>query len=122
MSMGKVTRRQMLVGPSHLAAAAAIGSLSEERASGQGSETEQPVAPKASGGKSKRVVALVTEYRFNSHADVLVGKILEGYRHDGGARPALELAGMYVDQFPKGDLSRALSRRHNFPIFPTIEE
>ncbi len=37
----------------------------------------QPVPP------PKRIAAVVTEYRLNSHADVIVGKYLEGYRQDG---------------------------------------
>jgi len=31
----------------------------------------------------KHVAAIVTEYRRWSHADVIVGKILEGFYHDG---------------------------------------
>ena len=72
--------------------------------------------------KTKRVSALVTEYRFNSHADVILGKILDGYRYDGGVGPNLELAGMYVEQFPRRDLSRDVSRKHGVPLFKTIEE
>jgi hypothetical protein len=70
----------------------------------------------------KRVAGLVSQYFAGSHADVIVGKVLEGYRHDGGKGPDLELAGLYVDQFPANDLSRDLSRKHGFPIFATIEE
>lgn len=69
----------------------------------------------------KRVAALITEYRKWSHADVIVGKILEGFHHDGGARPNLKLVSAYIDQFPKGDLSRDLARKHGFTIFDTIE-
>ncbi len=69
----------------------------------------------------KRVAAIVTEYRRWSHADVIVTKILEGYNLDGKEFPRLRLASLYVDQFPERDLSRALAKRHNFPIFDTIE-
>jgi hypothetical protein len=72
--------------------------------------------------RPKQVAALVTEYRRWSHADVIVGKILEGFNHDGGAGPDMRLASMYVDQFPKNDMSRALARKYNFPIFDTIEK
>jgi len=68
------------------------------------------------------VAAVVTEYHENSHADVIVGKILEGFRQDGGPGPALKLAALYVDQFTKRDLSRDLARKHGFPIVPTIAE
>src|SRR5690242_3274029 len=68
----------------------------------------------------KKVAAVVTEYRRHSHADVIVGKILEGYNYDGGAGPGLQVAGMYVDQFPAGDMSRALARKHGFRIHDSI--
>src|SRR2546423_9171160 len=68
------------------------------------------------------VAAVVTEYRRNSHADVIVGKILEGFNQDGGAGPALRLAALYTDQVPKADLSRELAKKHKFRIAQTIEE
>jgi hypothetical protein len=73
------------------------------------------------GATPKRVAAIVTEYRRHSHADVILGKILEGYNHDGGAFPNLQLVSMYVDQFPAADMSRALAKQHNFTIYDTIE-
>ena len=69
----------------------------------------------------KRVVGVVTVYRRNSHADVLLTKILKGWKHDGGPGPNLELASLYVDQFVSDDTSRKLSREYGFPIFDTIE-
>src|SRR5947209_6731984 len=69
----------------------------------------------------KKVAAVVTEYRRWSHADVIVGKVLEGYLHDGKAGPNLKLVSMYVDQFPPKELSRDLAKTHGFTIYPTIE-
>lgn len=74
------------------------------------------------GRRKPRVSAVVTVYRENSHADVIVGKILEGFRQDGGPGPDLELASLYVDQTPERDLSRGLAKKHDFPIAPTISE
>ena len=34
--------------------------------------------------------------------------------------PALRLASLYVDQFPKGDMARQLSKKFGVPIFDTI--
>lgn len=73
-------------------------------------------------GEPKRVAAIVTEYRRHSHADVIVGKILEGFNYQGKDFPRLRLASLFVDQFPKGDMSRDLSKRYNVPIFDNIED
>ncbi len=68
-----------------------------------------------------RVAAVVTEYRHNSHADVIVTRLLKTDTLDGkGEWPRLELASLYTDQTPAADTSRALAAGHGFPIFPTI--
>src|SRR5262249_42359241 len=56
------------------------------------------------------------------HADVLLGKILEGWRYDGGAGPALKLASMYVDQFTPRDMARPMAAKHGVMIAETIEQ
>ena len=71
--------------------------------------------------RPKSVAAVITAYEYGLHADVLLGKILDGWKQDGGPGPALNLASMYVDQFTTRDLARAQSRKHNVPIFDTIE-
>ena len=70
----------------------------------------------------KKVAAIVTEYRRHSHADVIVGKILEGFNYDGGAGPRLKLVSLYVDQFPEGDMSRALAKKHGFKLCDKIAD
>lgn len=69
----------------------------------------------------KKVAAVVTEYRRHSHADMIVGKILEGYGHDGGPGPNLQLISLYVDQFPANDWSRDRAKKYGFKIYDTIE-
>ncbi len=68
------------------------------------------------------VAAIVTVYRKFSHADVIVGKILEGWQQDGGPGPDLKLVSIYVDQVGGDDMSRALSDRYGFKIAPTIDD
>jgi hypothetical protein len=68
------------------------------------------------------VAAVVTEYRNNSHADVILGKILAGFDQQGGPGPALKLVGLYVDQVRQGDLSRELAEKHSFRITSSIDE
>ena len=62
--------------------------------------------------RTKSVAAIVTIYRENSHADVIVGKILNGWKQDGGVGPDLKLASLYVDQSPDDDMSRKLAQKH----------
>lgn len=68
------------------------------------------------------VAAVVTEYANNTHTDVIVGKILDGFDQQGGPGPALKLVALYTDQVPKRDLSRELADRHGFSIATTIDE
>ena len=68
------------------------------------------------------VAGVVTVYRKSSHADVLLGKILEGFQQDGGPGPDLQLVSLYVDQKPDGDLSRKLAERFGFRLCDTIDE
>jgi TAT (twin-arginine translocation) pathway signal sequence len=70
----------------------------------------------------KKVAAVITEYRKWSHADVIIGKMLEGPLYDGNDKPALQVVSMYVDQFPGNDMSRELAKKHSFQITPTIAE
>jgi hypothetical protein len=72
--------------------------------------------------ESKPVAAVITEWRKNSHADVILGRLLEPEAW-GHTRPfALRLAAVYADQFPENDLCRSLCARHGVPIFPTVIE
>ncbi|MSR55461.1 MAG: hypothetical protein EXS09_19575 [Gemmataceae bacterium] len=80
------------------------------------------IADAATPVKPRSVAAVITEYRTRSHADVLLGKILDGWKQDGGTGPALKLVSLYVDQFPGNDLARPLAKKHGFPIFDTIEK
>ncbi len=70
-----------------------------------------------------RVAAVITEYRRNSHADVIVTRLLEGYEYYGERRaPAVEVVSMYTDQVPANDMSRDMAARHRVRIFPTVRE
>ncbi|WP_373649551.1 twin-arginine translocation signal domain-containing protein [Schlesneria sp. DSM 10557] len=101
-----ISRRDLLKG-----AAAAAGGCLTLPMSLQGADS---VAPKS-------VAAVVTRYEKGLHADVLIGKIMEGWKQDGGTGPALKLASMYVDQYGPGDLARGLAEKYNVPLFDTIE-
>ena len=68
------------------------------------------------------VAGVVSVYTPSSHADVIVGKILEGYQQDGGAGPDLEVVSVFTDQVPAQDMSREKAAKHGFRISPTIRD
>jgi len=75
------------------------------------------------GPQRKKVALLATEIRKYSHAQHFVDRLLEGYGWEGAYHhPPLELAGLYVDQFPEGDLTRDRVQRHQVKLYPTVEE
>jgi len=70
----------------------------------------------------KKVAIVATIVRKYSHAQHFIDRFVEGYGwHGQHHRPAMELASLYVDQFPENDLARERSSRHGVRIYPTIE-
>lgn len=70
-----------------------------------------------------RVAALVTAYYPDSHADVIVTKMMEGYRLRGEqTEPRIEVASLFIDQTPFEDTGRALAAKHGVPVFASIGE
>ncbi|MBM3876539.1 MAG: hypothetical protein FJ386_07455 [Verrucomicrobia bacterium] len=77
----------------------------------------------AADAPTKRIAAIVTHYTHNSHADVIVSRLLQGWNLDKQPPfPRLRLVSLFVDQVPPNDMSRALAAEHGFKIFPTIAE
>jgi hypothetical protein len=73
--------------------------------------------------RPKRVAGITTVYHHNSHADVILSRLLQGEDLDfHSRRPDLELVSLYVDQFPKTDMSRDLSRQYGFRLCSSVEE
>lgn len=69
----------------------------------------------------KRIAAIVTEYRPRSHADVIVTKYLKGFPTDEGLLPPrVQVASLYIDQFPDSDIGRDMAAAHGVPLFNSI--
>ncbi|HEY1379365.1 MAG TPA: polysaccharide deacetylase family protein, partial [Gemmataceae bacterium] len=82
-----------------------------------------PPTPPGRHPPTRRVAAVVTEYRHNSHADVIVSRLLLTDMLDGTGRDSpLNLASLYTDQRPANDISRLLAASHRFRIAPTVTD
>ena len=80
-------------------------------------------APQQTIGQPLRIAAILTEYRPNSHADVIVGKYLEGYNQDQMAPyPESKIVSMFTEQVPENDMSRPMAKKYNIPIFRTVAD
>lgn len=68
-----------------------------------------------------RVAVVMNVYTPDSHADVFVNRLLDGYRLDHGWHaPRLETVAFYVDQFPPNDMAREQAEEHGIRIFRTV--
>jgi hypothetical protein len=72
--------------------------------------------------KPRPVAALTTVWYQHSHADVLIGKILEGYDHLGGPGPQLTVPAMLMDAIHPSDLGVARAKKHGVRLVDTVEE
>jgi hypothetical protein len=83
------------------------------------------LAPSAARGSQtrKRVAFLATEVRRHSHAQHFLDRLTLGYTWGGRWQPPrVEVASVYVDQFPDRDLARERIARHRLKLFPSIAE
>ena len=71
----------------------------------------------------KSVAFLGTAVWTLSHAQHFPDRMTLGYSWAGQwVAPRIDVASLYVDQFPERDLSRGRAARHKLKMYPTIEE
>src|SRR5262249_17331662 len=70
---------------------------------------------------SKKLAVVTTAYYYLSHAYHICGRFLNGYLRRGHMHyPDFSIAGMFVEQTKEGDLSRELSKKHGFTLYPDV--
>jgi sugar lactone lactonase YvrE len=70
-----------------------------------------------------KVAGVTTEYRHNSHSDVILGRMLySDTLDDKGPRPEMQLASLFTDQVPAIDTSRKWSKQYGFPIHNSVRD
>ena len=73
--------------------------------------------------ENKSVAFLGTEVRRHSHAQHFLDRLTEGYTWAGGwAKPRVEVASVYIDQFPDGDLAKQRIAKHHLKQYSTIAD
>jgi hypothetical protein len=77
----------------------------------------------AAESQRKKIAFLGTEVRVHSHAQHFLDRLTLGYGWRGAwQQPRVDVASVYIDQFPDGDLARNRIKRHHLKLFPTISE
>jgi len=80
-------------------------------------------AEAAKSSPAKKMAAIVTVYTHNSHADLILSRLLQTDTLDGkGGDSPLKLVSVYTDQKPDKDISRLLAASHRFRTSETIED
>jgi hypothetical protein len=71
--------------------------------------------------QTPEVAALVTSYFHNSHADVIVSRLLQTMTLDSkGGRSPLKLVSLYVDQPQSSAVGLEIAKEFHVPIFKTV--
>jgi hypothetical protein len=74
-------------------------------------------------GTRKKMAIVTTEWRFLSHAQHMGDRFLVGYPMNGHwHKPRLDVASLYADQTPEGDLSKKRAEEFGFQVYGTIAE
>jgi hypothetical protein len=82
-----------------------------------------PGVAQAQAPAKKKIALIGTVVYRHSHAQHFIDRFLLGYAWDGQWRtPDVELVSLYIDQFPREDLARAIAKRHGVPLTTTIPE
>jgi hypothetical protein len=73
--------------------------------------------------RRKKIAFIGTEVRNLSHAQHFLDRLALGYTWAGTWHaPAVDIASLYIDQFPEKDLARSRAQRYGLKIFPSIAE
>ena len=81
------------------------------------------VAKAAPAVPRKKIALIGTVVHKHSHAQHFLDRHALGYSWGGGwQQPRVDLAGLYIAQFPEGDLARSRAKRYNLTLSPGIAD
>ena len=77
----------------------------------------------AASERRKRIAFLGTEVRTHSHAQHFLDRLTQGYSWRGRwVAPRVDVAAVFIDQFPEGDLARSRAAKQNLRLVTTIAD
>ena len=115
-----ITRRQWL-GTAAAAGSFALGTSPHGRAASprESSAGDDAGPPR----RRKKIAFLGTVFFRHSHAQHFLDRLTMGYASGGRwVEPRLEVASVYVDQYPENDIGRKRLAKYGLKTYPTIEE
>jgi hypothetical protein len=78
---------------------------------------------RAAAERRPRIAFLGTEVRQHSHAQHFLDRLTQGYSWAGGwQEPRVEVASVYIDQFPSEDLARQRIDRHRLQQYDSVPQ
>src|SRR5215212_1572443 len=81
------------------------------------------VVSAADAAPRKKIALITTVVYRRSHGQHFLDRHALGYTWGGQwQQPRVDLASIYVDQFPSNDLARSRAQRYQVPIFPSIAD
>ena len=114
----KMNRRNFLVTSSACLGSALLGGLPAGGALAFG-QTNPAAGPSA----RKKIAFLGTEVRTHSHAQHFLDRLALGYGWRGAwQEPRLDIASVYIAQFPSGDLGRERVAKYGLKLVPSIAD
>lgn len=73
--------------------------------------------------RRKRIAFIGTEVRTHSHAQHFLDRLAVGYGWRGGwQEPRLDIASVYIDQFPENDLGRVRVAKYGLQLVPSVAD
>ncbi len=82
-----------------------------------------PSVARAAGQRRKRIAFLGTVVHTHSHAQHFLDRLATGYTWKGAwVGPRLEIASVYIDQFPENDLARQRIAKYKLRQVPSIAD
>ncbi len=89
----------------------------------ENTEADDAIGSPSQKGPRKKIAFLGTEVRTHSHAQHFLDRLTQGYAWGGQwVKPRVDVASVFIDQFPEADLARQRIAKHHLNQFDNIAD